>query len=115
MAKRNSSSRQERRRQARELEKQRRFDDTHEQWIIERQNKVDDRLVELYTTCIALAVYDEYGYMPARITRIVTAFCNRLMSLTKPENNYDTLSRELREKTGCEFVWSHDGPTMYAG
>lgn len=69
-----SLSRQERRRLARENEKQRTFDRRYGKQVEERQNKVDDRTVEIYTTCMGLAVVDLYGRMPGRIRRIVTRF-----------------------------------------
>ena len=114
MAKRSGLARQERRRQARQREKERAFEQKYGKEIEERQERVDDRTVELYTTCIGLAIYDEYGYMPNRIHRIVTAFCNRLMSLMEPDVTYFTLQQELKEKTGVEFVWHKDDPAVRA-
>lgn len=89
----------------RELEKKRAFEDRYCKEIEERQDRIDDRTVELYTTCIALAVYDLYGYMPKRVRRIVNAFCERLMSLSEPGVDYFTLREELDRKMGIQFVW----------
>lgn len=100
-----SLSRQERRRLARESEKRKAFDERYSRQVEERQNNVDDRVVELYTTCMGLAVTDLYGNMPGRVKRIVTRFCERLMSLNEPGVDYNSLQRELDEKTGIKFVW----------
>jgi len=100
-----SLSRQERRRLAREKEKRNAFYREYGKAVEERQNAVDDRVVELYTVCIGLAVYDLYGYMPKRVNRIVTRFCERLMSLNEPGVDFDSLQKELDEKTGIKFVW----------
>lgn len=100
-----SLSRQERRRLARENEKQRTFDRRYGKQVEERQNKVDDRTVEIYTTCMGLAVVDLYGRMPGRVKRIVTRFCERLMSLEDPNVTYESLQKELDEKTDIKFVW----------
>jgi hypothetical protein len=100
-----SLSRQERRRMAREAEKRSAFEQRYGRQIEERQNNVDDRVVELYTTCMGLAVTDLYGNMPGRVKRIVTRFCERLMSLNEPGVDYNSLQRELDEKTGIKFVW----------
>lgn len=64
--------------------------------------------MELYTTCIALAVYDLYGYMPKRVRRIVNAFCERLMSLSETGVDYFTLREELDKKMGIQFVWDRN-------
>lgn len=108
MAKRNSASRQERRLRAREAQKQQEFDYRYGRQVRDRQNRIDDRLVELYTVCMGLAITDLYGYMPKRINRIVTQFCNRLMSLNDDGVSYATLRDELKQKTGVEFVWKRD-------
>ena len=100
-----SLSRQERRRMAREAEKRSAFEQRYGRQIEERQNNVDDRVVELYTTCMGLAVCDLYGNMPKRVKRIVTRFCERLMSLNEPGVDYHSLQKELDEKTGIKFVW----------
>lgn len=100
-----SLSRQERRRMAREASKRNAFEQRYGRQIEERQNNVDDRVVELYTTCMGLAVADLYGNMPGRVKRIVTRFCERLMSLNEPGVDYDSLQKELDEKTGIKFVW----------
>ncbi len=100
-----SLSRQERRRMAREASKRSAFEQRYGRQIEERQNNVDDRVVELYTTCMGLAVTDLYGNMPGRVKRIVTRFCERLMSLNEPGVDFNSLQRELDEKTGIKFVW----------
>ena len=100
-----SLSRQERRRLAREAEKRSAFYREYGKRVEERQNDVDDRVVELYTTCMGLAVCDLYGNMPGRVKRIVTRFCERLMSLNEPGVDYHSLQKELDEKTGIKFVW----------
>lgn len=100
-----SLSRQERRRMAREASKRSAFYREYGKRVEERQNDVDDRVVELYTTCMGLAVTDLYGNMPGRVKRIVTRFCERLMSLNEPGVDFDSLQKELDEKTGIKFVW----------
>lgn len=98
-------SRQSRREQRRLMERERRFEEKYGEEITARQNKIDDRVVELYAVCMGLAVYDEYGNMPARINRIVTAFCRRMMMFAESGATYEDYCRELKEKTGVEFVW----------
>ncbi len=101
-------SRQERRRIEREIKKQRSFEQKYSKAIEDRQDRVDDRTVEIYTTCMGLAVYDLYGYMPKRVNRIVTQFCNRLMSLADPNVDFPALQKELKDKTGIQFVWKKE-------
>ena len=93
-------NRQERRR----LAKQAAFEAKYEKEIKERQNRIDDRTVELYTTCIGLAVYDCYGYRPTVAGRIITAFCERLMTIDEGRTLTD-FKQELKEKTGIELEW----------
>jgi hypothetical protein len=101
-----SLSRQARREQRRRMEKQQRFDARYGESVMERQNKIDDRTVELYAVCMGLAVYDEYGCMPNRIKRIVQAFCRRMTMFAESGATYQDYVRELKEKTGVEFVWT---------
>lgn len=101
-----SLSRQARREQRRRMERQQRFDERYGESVMERQNKIDDRVVELNSVCMGLAVYDEYGYMPARIRRIVTAYCRRMTMFAESDATYEDYARELKEKTGVEFVWT---------
>ena len=68
-----SLSRQERRRMAREAEKRSAFYREYGKRVEERQNNVDDRVVELYTTCMGLAVADLYGNTPFVIRMVSTA------------------------------------------
>ena len=100
-----SLSRQERRRMAREASKRSAFEQRYGRQIEERQNLVDDRTVEIFTTCMGLAVTDLYGYMPKRVKRIVTRFCERLMQVEENGVSYSDLQKELKDKTGIEFVW----------
>lgn len=99
-----SLSRQERRRIAREAEKQRSFDRRYGRQVEERQNKIDDKKVEVYTVCMALAVTDLYGYMPKRVKRIVTRFCERLYQVEEDGVKFSDLEKELKDKTDIEFV-----------
>ena len=94
-------NRQERRR----LAKQQAFEAKYERAIKERQNRIDDRTVELYTTCIGLAVYDCYGYRPTVAGRIITAFCNRLMTIGEDGKTLSDLKEELTERTGIVLEW----------
>lgn len=94
-------NRQQRRLQARRAQ----FERKYENEIIDRQNKVDDVTVELYTTCIGLAVYDCYGYRPTMAGRIITAFCNRLMTVDGERVTLDSLKKELTERMGIELAW----------
>lgn len=100
-----SLSRQERRRIAREAQKRAAFEQRYGDQIIERQNKIDDRTVEIYTTCMALAITDLYGYMPKRVNRIVTRFCERIYQVEEDGVGFPELAQELKDKTGIEFVW----------
>lgn len=100
-----SLSRQERRRMAKEREKRNAFYREYGKAVEQRQNDVDDRVVELYAVCMGLAVCDLYGNMPGRVKRIVTRFCERLMSLNDDNVDFDSLQKELDEKTGIKFVW----------
>lgn len=90
---------------ARESAKQQRFNERYGKQVEQRQNDVDDRVVELYTVCMGLAVCDLYGNMPGRVKRIVTRFCERLMSLNDDGVDFNSLQKELDEKTGIKFVW----------
>lgn len=98
-------TRQQRRALQRQREREQRFEEKYGTEILERQNKIDDRVVEMYAVCMGLAVYDEYGNMPNRIKRIVTAFCRRMTMFAESDASYEDYCRELKDKTGVEFVW----------
>lgn len=100
-----SLSRQARREQRRRMERQQRFDARYGESVMERQNRIDDRTVELYAVCMGLAVYDEYGCMPNRIKRIVQAFCRRMTMFAESGATYQDYAKELKEATGVEFIW----------
>lgn len=93
-------NRQQRREAARRIAYEKKYHDE----IIDRQNRVDDRIIELNVVCIGLAILDEYGFMPERINRIVTAYCKRMMQLDDGRT-YEELRDELKDKTGVVFKW----------
>ena len=92
-------NRQQRRAIAKRLEADKRA----EERLIEKQNRIDDKLIELWMVCLALAITDVYGYMPTRVEKIMNAFKARLAQLN--DRPLESLCRELCEKTGIEFVW----------
>ena len=73
--------------------------------LCERQNRLDDKLMELWMVCTALAVADVYGEdCDETVGQIMTAFQERLKQLN--ERPLVDLCKELSERTGIEFVWN---------
>ena len=71
--------------------------------LYERQNRIDDKLIELWMVCLALAIADTFGDDCDAVEKIMPAFQERLKEL----NNrplYD-MAKELSERTGIEFIW----------
>ena len=58
-----------------------------------------DKFLMLYVVDVALAVYDVYGNMPTRITKIMRAFNDRILG----EQDLHSAIKELRDKTGINF------------
>ena len=73
--------------------------------IEERQNAVDDRVVEIYTICIATALNNLYGWKHHGINRVVSEFCRLITEVNNDSNRFYRLRAELKEKTGIEFQW----------
>lgn len=101
-------NRQQRRKQARELQRQQEFNRQYKNAVLERQSKVNDREMLVMLSCMALGVYDLYGNMPTRIQRIVEAFQKRLYEFGESDMTYYDLVAELKDKTGIEFRWKED-------
>lgn len=73
--------------------------------LCERQNRLDDKLIELWMVCTALAVADTCGEdCEELVGNIMTAFQERLKQLND-RPLYDMV-KELSERTGIEFVWN---------
>ena len=93
----------------RQREKELAFERKYSKTIAERQERIDDRLVEAYTVCIGLALNDVYGWKYNAINKVVTAFCERLCSMGDDDGpSYYDLKNELYDKTGVEFQWGKD-------
>ena len=93
-------NRQQRRLRAKEREKEEKF----LRMIKDRQDRVDDRVIELTAVCIALALNDLYRWSGTGIQRVITQFCTRMASIDQGET-YDSLREELERKTGIVFRW----------
>lgn len=70
--------------------------------IYDRQNKVDDRQVELTIVCIGLALNKLYGWNGRGIGRVTQEFANQLHRVYAGET-YENLAKELYAKTEIEF------------
>lgn len=70
--------------------------------LVDRQNKVDDRLVDLNNVCIGLALNKLYGWNGQGIGHVVQEFSNQVARIYHGET-YEDLARELKDKTGIEF------------
>lgn len=58
-----------------------------------------DGFLKVYLVNVALAVYDVYGNMPTRITKITQAFNQRILMA----QDLEEAQRELLDKTGINF------------
>lgn len=91
------------RQQRRMLARQAEVEAKYLQEIRDRQNKVNDRFISVYIVCIALALYNLYGWKGRGIQRVIGEF-NRLICQVSDENlTFEQMNRELLEKTGIQF------------
>lgn len=96
-------NRQQRRLLARRAEQQAEFEARYAKEIKERQGKVNDRFISVYVVCIALALYNVYGWKRTGIRRVIEEF-NRLICRVSDENlTFEMMNNELFDKTGIEF------------
>lgn len=65
-------NRQERRRRAREADRQKRFEERYGDQVIERQNRVDTHNAELFYLCCGLALNKLYGWKANGIQRVLS-------------------------------------------
>lgn len=96
-------NRQQRRLAARRAEQERAFEEKYAKQIERNQRRIDDHFIKLYVICIGLALYDLYGYMPKRIIKVIKAFNKRICSIDGETVTFDTLAKELCDKTGLQF------------
>ena len=101
-------NRQQRRLQAKEAYRKRDFEMRYAREIEERQQRVDDRVVESFMVCIALALNNLYGWNRTGIGRVINEFNRLICSIDGVNVNFATLKDELYKKTGIEFQWSED-------
>ena len=74
--------------------------------LYERQNRIDDKLIELWMVGTALAVADVFKD-DDDVERIVGEIMTRLKTRLAELNNrplFD-MAKELSERTGIEFIW----------
>ena len=74
--------------------------------LYERQNRLDDKLIEAWMVGTALAVADVFKD-DDDVERIVGEIMTRLKTRLAELNNrplYD-MAKELSERTGIEFIW----------
>lgn len=96
-------NRQQRRLMARRAEQRAEFETRYAREIKERQCKVNDRFISVYVVCIALALYNVYGWKRTGIRRVIEEF-NRLICRVSDEGlTYEMLNKELYDKTGVVF------------
>lgn len=74
--------------------------------LYERQNRLDDKLIEMWMVGTALAVADVFKD-DDKVEYIVGEIMTRLKTRLAELNNrplYD-MAKELSERTGIEFIW----------
>lgn len=98
-------NRQQRRKRARELQRQQEFNRQYGAMINERQKKIDDHQMLINLACMALAIYDLYGNMPKRVQRIAETFQRRMYEFCENDQTYEDLIKEVKDKTGIGFQW----------
>lgn len=101
-------NRQQRRLQAREATRRRDFETRYAREIQSRQQKIDDRVIELYMVCIALALNNLYGWKNRGICRVIGEFNRLICSIDGDGVTFSTLENELYRRTGIKFQWATD-------
>ena len=96
-------NRQQRRLRERENARRYEFETRYAKEIQERQSHVNDRFIMVYVVCIAMALYNLYGWNGRGIERVIQEF-NRLICLVGDEGiTFDEMNQELYDKTGLRF------------
>lgn len=96
-------NRQQRRLMRKHLENRYDFEERYAAEIRERQNHVNDRFIEIYVVCIALAVHNLYGWKARGIGRVIREFNRLICRIGEEGTTFDELNRELLDKTGVQF------------
>ena len=94
-------NRQERRRRAREQ----RLLDSDYKHIRERQDKIDDRVLEVYMIAFSLAMNKVQGASYDEIEPVLSEANRILCSIDGETVTYKMLADELYEKTDIRFEW----------
>lgn len=105
-------NRQQRRLQAREATRRRDFETRYAREIQNRQQKIDDRVIESYMVCIALALTNLYGWKGRGIGRVISEFNRLICSIDGVGVTFNTLESELYRRTGVKFQWAEDIATV---
>ncbi len=105
-------NRQQRRLQAREATRRRDFEARYSREIKERQQKIDDRVIESYMVCIALALTNLYRWKGRGIGRVISEFNRLICSIDGDRVTFESLERDLYQKTGIKFEWANDIATV---
>ena len=93
-------NRQQRRLQARRIAQERDFEQRNWDAIRDRQNRVDDRQLEINMVCLGLALNKLYGWQAHGIERVIREYNTQICRLAGDEDFFD-LVKELETKTGC--------------
>ena len=93
-------NRQQRRLTARRIAQERDFEQRNWNAIVERQNKVDDRQLEINMVCLGLALNKLYGWQAHGIEKVIREYNDQICRLAGDET-FEDLVAELEQKTGC--------------
>lgn len=93
-------NRQQRRLTARRIAQERDFEQRNWNAIVERQNKVDDRQLEINMICLGLALNKLYGWQAHGIENVIREYNAQICRLAGDET-FEDLVAELEQKTGC--------------
>ena len=100
-------NRQQRRLQAREVYRKREFNMRYAREIRQEKQELDERVIETYMLCIALALHNLYGWKTRGVCRVLNEFYHLICSIDNVNESFQTLTKELYEKTGIEFQWTN--------
>lgn len=95
------------RQQRREMARRQAVENKYWNQLVERQNRVDDRKLELGMTAIAIALYNIYGWEEEEIVKVLQEYNKQICRIASEGLTYEDLKKELEEKTGFYLKWAN--------
>lgn len=98
-------NRQERRRLARQAERQRKFNQQYGPAIQERQNLVDEQTVRFILISVGLAMNKLYGWKANGCGKVMMETYEQMRRVMNEEITVQDLCNELNKVADLELVW----------